>query len=100
MLLSFIFILMSNFAITILLYYKKFKKQNNQQLINKFAFVVFNFFVSFFNFFFIIIFFLYFMLFLFFYFMNILLKIIEKQVDKKYETSMAFALCLLVLSSY
>ncbi|GAK74128.1 MAG: hypothetical protein QS2022_2220 [Candidatus Phytoplasma asteris] len=45
MLLSFIFILMSNFAISILLYYKKFKKQNDQKLIHKFAFVVFNFFV-------------------------------------------------------
>lgn len=128
MLLSFIFILMSNFAITILLYYKKFKKQNNQQLINKFAFVVFNFFVI--TMFYVVLFYgvaflwlasvsqlsqlsslfdPYFMLVLLFvslfiswasvYIAGALVVfdyIIEKQVDKKYEASMAFALFLLV----
>ncbi|TKA88003.1 MAG: guanylate kinase [Candidatus Phytoplasma asteris] len=126
--LSFLFIIVSNFAITTLLYYKKFKKQNNQQLINKFAFVVFNFFVI--TMFYVVLFcgvaFFwlasvsqlsqlsslfdpYFMLGLLFvslfiswasvYIAGALVVfdyIIEKQVDKKYEASMAFALCLLV----
>ncbi|WP_349401836.1 putative membrane protein [Candidatus Phytoplasma solani] len=39
----FIFFLMSNFFITILLYYKKFRKQKNQAIANKITFVGVNF---------------------------------------------------------
>ncbi|AGL90674.1 hypothetical protein PA0223 [Candidatus Phytoplasma australiense] len=40
-----LFFLISNFLITLLLYYKKFRKQENQDIINKFGFVIFNFFI-------------------------------------------------------